>query len=87
MTEAGIAPSLNEFLVDAVAEKLRQFRERQIDAAFAGMAEDESYRQEAAALAGSFERSDWEAYQAHGLGGEAHDASRSKKKSAKTTKR
>lgn len=87
VNEAGIAASLNEFLVDAVAEKLRQFRDRQIDAAFVGMASDELYRNEATALAGSFERSDWEAYQSHGLGGEAHEPSSSKKKSAKTAKR
>jgi len=84
--EAGLAASLNEFLVEAVAEKLRRFRNRQIDAAFAEMAGDESYRSEALALADSFEQSDWEAYQSHGLGGEAHESSRSKKKSAKTTK-
>ena len=87
VTEAGVAASLNEFLVDAVAERLRQFRNRQIDAAFAGMAEDEAYRQEATALAGSFELSDWEAYRFPGLGADAHEPSRSKKKSAKTTKR
>jgi hypothetical protein len=83
VTEAGVAASLNEFLVDAVAERLRQFRNRQIDAAFAGMAEDEAYRQEATAL----ELSDWEAYRFPGLGADAHEPSRSKKKSAKTTKR
>jgi hypothetical protein len=87
VNEAGIAASLNEFLVEAVAEKLHQFRNRQIDAAFAGMAGDESYRQEAKALAGAFERSDWEAYQSHGLGIDTHDPSRSKKKSAKAPKR
>ena len=87
VNEAGIAASLNEFLVDAVAEKLRQFRDRQIDAAFAEMANDQSYRHEAKALAGSFELSDWEAYRSHGLSQDAHEPSRSKKKSAKTTKR
>ena len=62
VNEAGIAASLNEFLVDAVAEKLRRhsLRDRQIDAAFAEMANDQSYRHEAKALAGSFELSDWE---------------------------
>lgn len=87
VNEAGIAASLNEFLVEAVAEKLRQFRDRQIDAAFAEMANDQSYRHEAKALAGSFELSDWEAYRSHGLSQDAHEPSRSKKKSAKTTKR
>jgi hypothetical protein len=87
VNEAGIAASLNEFLVEAVAEKLHQFRNRQIDAAFAGMAGDESYRQEAKALAGAFERSDWEAYQSHGLDVDTHDPTRSKKKSAKAPKR
>ena len=84
--DAGVAASLNEFLVEAVAEKLRRFRNLQIDAAFAGMAEDESYRHEAIALAGAFEQSDWEAYQSPAFAVDTHERPRSKKKSAKTAK-
>ena len=57
------ASSINDFLVEAVQDKLRQLREKEIDAAFAGMAHDLEYRQSAIELAQSFEKSDWEAYQ------------------------
>jgi hypothetical protein len=58
------ASSINDFLVEAVQDKLRQLREKEIDAAFAGMADDSEYRQSAIEMAQSFEKSDWEAYQA-----------------------
>jgi hypothetical protein len=57
------ASSINDFLVEAVQEKLRLLREKEIDAAFAGMADDSEYRRSAVEMAQSFEKSDWEAYQ------------------------
>ncbi len=57
------ASSINDFLVEAVQDKLRQLREKEIDAAFAGMAQDSEYQQSAIEMARSFEKSDWEAFQ------------------------
>lgn len=84
--EAGAASSINDFLVEAVQEKLRQLREREIDRAFAEMAYDEEYRNEAVALTRSFERSDWEAYRAATASASANERPR-KKSSAKTSPR
>jgi len=53
--------TLNEFFVTAIRAYLKLYRRRQIDAAFAPMAEDASYQKEARLLAEEFEESDWEA--------------------------
>jgi len=53
--------SLNDFIVAAIKAYLKMYRRRQIDAAFAGMAEDADYQKEAKLLAEEFEFSDWEA--------------------------
>ena len=53
--------SLNEFFVTAIQAYLKLYKRRQIDAAFAGMAEDADYQKEARLLAEEFEPSDWEA--------------------------
>ena len=53
--------SLNDLFVTAITAYLRMHKRRQIDAAFAGMAEDANYQKEANLLAEEFERSDWEA--------------------------
>jgi len=53
--------SLNDFFVAAIKAYLKMYRRRQIDAAFAGMAEDADYQKEAKLLAEEFEFSDWEA--------------------------
>ena len=58
----GAASSLNDFLIEAVEEKLRQLKEQEIDLAFAEMGKDEDYQREAITLTQSFEKSDWEAY-------------------------
>ena len=53
--------SLNELFVSAIKAYLKMLRRRQIDAAFAGMAEDAEYQKEANLLTEEFEHSDWEA--------------------------
>lgn len=53
--------SLNDLIVAAVTAYLKMYQRRQIDAAFAGMAEDADYQKEAKLLAEDFEHSDWEA--------------------------
>lgn len=78
--DGGAASSINDFLVEAVQDKLQQLREQEIDTAFAAMGSDEEYQKEAVALARSFEQSDWGAYQALDEGTNTH--ARSRKKSA-----
>jgi len=58
---AGNTISLNDLIVAAIRAYLKMYRRRQIDAAFAGMAEDADYQKEAKLLAEEFEHSDWEA--------------------------
>src|SRR6266849_9723590 len=56
------ASSFNEFVVQAIEEKVRRLTEAEIDAAFAQMAHDSDYQRGSIALANEFERSDWEAF-------------------------
>ena len=60
------ASSFNEFVVQAIEEKMRRLSEAEIDAAFAQMAHDPDYQRNAIALAREFERSDWEAFASAG---------------------
>ena len=53
--------SLNDFIVTAVSAYVKLCKRKQIDAAFAGMAEDADYQEEAKLMAEEFEASDWEA--------------------------
>lgn len=53
--------TMNEFFVAAIQAYLKLRSRRQIDAAFASMAEDANYQKEARLLAEEFEESDWEA--------------------------
>lgn len=55
------ASSFNEFVVQAIEEKVRRLTEAEIDAAFAQMAHDTDYQRTSIALASQFEKSDWEA--------------------------
>ncbi|HLB89508.1 MAG TPA: YlcI/YnfO family protein [Terriglobales bacterium] len=55
------ASSFNEFVVQAIEEKVRRLAEAEIDAAFAQMAHDPNYQHDSIALAKEFELSDWEA--------------------------
>ena len=57
------AASFNEFVVQAIEEKVQRLSEAEIDAAFAQMANDTDYQRTAIALASEFEKSDWEAFQ------------------------
>lgn len=84
--ETGAASSINDFLVEAVEEKLRQLQEQEIDRAFAEMGTDEEYQREAVALSRSFEKSDWEAYKAVNASAATDERPR-KKRSSKTTSR
>jgi Arc/MetJ-type ribon-helix-helix transcriptional regulator len=83
--DTGVASSINDFLVAAVAEKLQLLREQEIDAAFAEMARDPEYQKSAIEMAKSFERSDWEAYQVSEAAQDAHRAT--KTRSTKTKAR
>ena len=53
--------SLNDLIVTAITAYLKLYKRRQIDALFAGMAEDADYQKQAKLLAEEFEASDWEA--------------------------
>lgn len=51
--------SFNEFVVQAIEEKVRRSTEAEIDAAFAQMAQDADYQRNSVAMAEEFEKSDW----------------------------
>ena len=53
--------SLNDFFVTAIQAYVKLHQRRQIDAAFAMMAEDADYQKESSLLSEEFESSDWEA--------------------------
>ena len=57
------AASFNEFVVQAIEEKVQRLTEAEIDAAFAQMANDDDYQRTSIVLASEFEKSDWEALQ------------------------
>lgn len=78
------ASSLNEFFVQAVEDKLRELSDAEIDAAFAGMAQDHDYQRDSVAMANAFDNSDWEAFQATDS---AHEHSRRKARSSQTRSR
>jgi hypothetical protein len=54
--------SFNEFVVQAIEEKVHRLTEAEIDAAFAQMAHDENYQRSSLKLANEFLKSDWEAF-------------------------
>jgi len=55
------ASSFNEFVVQAIEEKVSRLTEAELDAAFAHMAEDTDYQRSSIALTAEFAKSDWEA--------------------------
>jgi hypothetical protein len=67
----GPVASLNDLFVVAIKAYLKMYKRRQIDAAFAAMAEDADYQKEASLLAEEFAYSDWEALR---IGEEALEA-------------
>ncbi len=79
------ASSFNDFVVQAIEEKVRRLTEAEIDAAFAQMANDADYQRASIALAGEFEKSDWEAFKVRATPEAAHD--QSKIRTAKTRSR
>lgn len=62
---AGNAHSRNEFAVNALRRALAEIARAEIDAAFAGMAEDADYQAEAQDIASAFDKASGEAFQ-HG---------------------
>jgi len=56
------ADSFNDFVVDAIRERLRILREQEIDAAIAEISNDADYQRDAIRMAREFERSDWDAF-------------------------
>jgi len=73
--------SFNEFVIQAIEEKVRRMTEAEIDAAFAQMASDPEYQRDSIAMAGEFEVSDWEAFKS------SDNNSRAKHRSTKTRSR
>jgi hypothetical protein len=63
------ADSFNDFVVDAIKERLRILREKEIDAAIAEIANDAEYQTSAVLMAREFERSDWDAFRTESEGG------------------
>jgi Arc/MetJ-type ribon-helix-helix transcriptional regulator len=84
--KGGVASSLNDFLIAALEEKLREMKEQELDEAFAQMGKDEEYQREAIALARSFEKSDWEAYKVANASNLTNGSS-AKKRSPKSASR
>jgi hypothetical protein len=60
---ASPAGTINDFFVAAVCAYVKLLHRKQIDAAFATMAEDADYQKEARLIAEEFTQSDWEALQ------------------------
>jgi metal-responsive CopG/Arc/MetJ family transcriptional regulator len=60
--ESGRARSRNELLARAVEKELASIQRTAIDGAFAGMAEDDEYQREAAAITAEFSAADWDAF-------------------------
>ena len=59
--QEGVAESRNDFLERAIRKQLKDSRRAAIDAEFAGMAEDRTYREEAVEVAEEFAAAAWEA--------------------------
>jgi len=55
--------TLNDFFVTAIVAYVKLLRRKQIDADFAGMAEDTNYQKEARLISEEFTQSDWEAFE------------------------
>jgi hypothetical protein len=64
VVKAGLAgATVNDLVITALREHLRQIRNRQIDAAFAGMAHDAAYQETSQEIIEGYQSSDWEALQ------------------------
>ncbi|MBM4467514.1 MAG: CopG family transcriptional regulator [Chloroflexi bacterium] len=62
--ERGVAPSQNTLIIQALEEHLARVEQARIDAEFAHMEEDETYRTLQLQIAAEFAHADWEALQA-----------------------
>ena len=60
---AGEARSRNELVANALRRELASIERAAIDAAFAGMADDSAYLDEARVISDEFASADWETYQ------------------------
>ena len=58
------AASINDFFIAAICAYVKLVKRKQIDAAFAGMAEDTDYQTQARLIGEEFSQSDWEAFEA-----------------------
>lgn len=58
---SGNADTFNELVVTALLMYLKLVKRKEIDRAFAGMAEDTDYQKDASILTSEFEQADWEA--------------------------
>jgi metal-responsive CopG/Arc/MetJ family transcriptional regulator len=61
VVQEGAVDSRNDFLERAVRKQLQDSRRTAIDAEFARMAEDRTYREEAVEVEEAFAEADWEA--------------------------
>lgn len=77
-SEAG---SFNDFVVDAIKERLRNLREQEIDAAIAEIANDADYQESSIRMTREFAWSDWDAFRT-----EPESAGRREARLAPTTK-
>jgi hypothetical protein len=78
------ASSFNDFVVQAIQEKVYKLTESQIDDAFARMSDDPQYQRESVAMAFAFEKSDWEALKSTEI---AHERADGKARTSKTSSR
>ena len=63
MVREGCVRSRNEFVAMALRHEIAAQKRAEIDAAFAGMADDTEYQAESLAIASEFARAEWEAFQ------------------------
>lgn len=59
----GSVGSINKFVADSVAQRIRALREVEIDKAFAAMSQDAVYQAESMKISKEFEASDWHSLQ------------------------
>jgi hypothetical protein len=79
------ASSFNEFVVQAIEEKVRRLTEAEIDAAFAQMADDADYQRSSIALASEFAKNDGEAFASSTLHQQApHDQPKTRTSKTRT---
>ena len=63
MVQVGCAHSRNEFVAMALLHEIEAHKRAEIDAAFAGMADDAEYQAESLRIASEFALAEWEAIQ------------------------